>query len=65
MPIMDFECSSCNVVTEEIVKFNTEQITCPECGGIADKALSLGCAFHLKGSGWYADGYETKSNKQK
>ncbi len=34
---------------------------CPECGGELTKLIS-NCTFHLKGSGWYATDYASKSS---
>jgi predicted nucleic acid-binding Zn ribbon protein len=35
---------------------------CAECGGVVKKIVSAS-AFHLKGGGWYADGYSSGGGK--
>ncbi len=57
MPVYEFECE-CGNVTESLVKLGTKVIDCPKCHKKAKKIMSL-CAFELKGSGWYADGYSS------
>ena len=37
-------------------KDKKKTIKCPVCSNKAERILSLG-SFHLKGSGWYKDGY--------
>lgn len=61
MPFYEFECPK-GTITEKLVKMGTEEIECPECGQNAKKIMSL-CRFELKGGGWYADGYASKSSK--
>ena len=65
MPFYEFECASCNTVTEELVKMGTQELPCPHCGQKAQKIMSC-CTFSLKGGGWYADGYgSSKAAPQK
>ena len=58
MPIYEFRCTECDEVSEEMLSFKSKKktIKCPICGSRSEKILSLG-SFHLKGSGWYKDGY--------
>ena len=58
MPIYEFRCTECDEVSEEMLSFKDKKktIKCPDCGNKAERILSLG-SFHLKGSGWYKDGY--------
>ena len=58
MPIYEFRCTECDEVSEEMLSFKDKKktIKCPVCGNKAERILSLG-SFHLKGSGWYKDGY--------
>ncbi|UCG11189.1 MAG: zinc ribbon domain-containing protein [Deltaproteobacteria bacterium] len=58
MPIYEFECPE-GTITERIVINDTKEIECPECHDKAKKIMSP-CEFHLKGSGWSADGYSSK-----
>ena len=58
MPIYEFRCTECDEVSEEMLSFKDKKktIKCPVCSNKAERILSLG-SFHLKGSGWYKDGY--------
>ena len=62
MPIYEFRCTECDEVSEEMLSFKNKKktIECPICGSRSEKILSLG-SFHLKGSGWYKDGYGKRS----
>jgi len=58
MPIYEYICSKCEGEFEIIHGISDSPKTkCPECGGKMKRQVSLG-AFHLKGSGWYKDGYQ-------
>jgi putative FmdB family regulatory protein len=63
MPIYEYSCASCGHDFETIHKVSEPAPPCPECGGGVEKRISL-AAFHLKGSGWYADAYSGKDNKK-
>ena len=58
MPIYEFRCTECDEISEEMLSFKdkTKTIKCPICNNRSEKIMSLG-SFHLKGSGWYKDGY--------
>ena len=62
MPIYEFRCTECDEVSEEMLSFKdkTKTIKCPICNNKSEKIMSLG-SFHLKGSGWYKDGYGKRS----
>lgn len=66
MPIYEYTCTKCRQGLEAIQKFSDPPLTqCPRCGGRLEKQMSAS-AFHLKGSGWYKDGYaSTKSESEK
>ena len=66
MPIYEYQCTECDHIIEKIESFKSEirTIICPFCNGISNRILSLG-SFHLKGSGWYKDGYGKKKQKTK
>jgi putative FmdB family regulatory protein len=65
MPLYEYQCESCNKVTEKIQKFSDPLLEiCPSCGGPVKKLLSSP-AFHLKGSGWYLTDYARKSGDGK
>ena len=58
MPIYEFRCVECDEVSEEMLSFKdkTKTIKCPICNNKSERIMSLG-SCHLKGSGWYKDGY--------
>ena len=57
MPIYEYKCHDCGIVFEFRQKFSDQPLTsCQECGGRAEKQISLG-GFALKGGGWYQQGY--------
>jgi putative FmdB family regulatory protein len=66
MPIYEYICKKCGADIEVIQKFSDPPLKKhDDCGGKLTKKLSLS-AFHLKGGGWYADGYgQKKAEKQK
>ena len=66
MPIYEYQCTECDNITEKIESFESEirTIMCPICNGISNRILSLG-SFHLKGSGWFKDGYGKKKQETK
>ena len=65
MPIYEFRCTECDEVSEEMLSFKSKKktINCPVCGSRSEKILSLG-SFHLKGSGWYKDGYGKRNTSK-
>jgi len=61
MPIYEYQCSSCEQVFEEWQSgFEEQDMECPKCGGESKRLISHS-SFHLKGGGWYADGYGGKN----
>jgi len=67
MPIYEYLCSSCGYEFEEVQKFSDPSLDeCPDCGkNSAERQVSMS-SFHLKGGGWYKDGYSNKvTEKQK
>ena len=64
MPIYEYLCASCGFQFEEVQKFNDPPLEeCPNCGEkSASRQVSMS-AFHLKGGGWYKDGYSGKSTE--
>lgn len=62
MPIYEYICQKCGADIEVIQKFSDPPLKRHDgCGGKLEKQLSRS-AFHLKGSGWYADGYSAKKS---
>ena len=74
MPIYEYKCENCGHEFEEMLHFserdNPINAPCPNsirplCGGKVHLKMSLG-SFHLKGGGWYKDGYgKTVSSGEK
>ena len=70
MPIYEYKCEECEHI-EEVLQKSTEGFyflgkSCPNCGSVGNmsRMLSMG-SFHLKGSGWYKDGYGLKQKQEK
>ena len=62
MPIYEYGCQQCGYDFEEMRKFSDPPIeSCPECGSLEAKRKVSVSAFHLKGGGWYKDGYGVKA----
>jgi putative FmdB family regulatory protein len=65
MPIYAYRCSKCGADTEYIQKFSDPPMTeCEACGGPLARAVTA-AAFHLKGGGWYKDGYASAKSDSK
>ena len=63
MPIYEYECRQCGRIEEIIQKFSDAPLTtCKNCSGTLSKLISHS-SFHLKGAGWFADGYGNKSGE--
>ena len=57
MPIYEYECTDCGKLIEVIQKVNARAPgRCEACSGRLRKKISR-TSFHLKGGGWYSDGY--------
>jgi len=64
MPIYEYLCASCGYQFEEVQKFNEPSLEeCPDCGKNSARRQVSMSAFHLKGGGWYKDGYSGKNNE--
>ena len=81
MPIYEYKCDACGHEFEEMLHFSERDVPlntpCPnrifdrnqepqcfDCDGKVHLKMSLG-SFHLKGSGWYKDGYGKKKQETK
>ena len=70
MPIYEYKCEDCGHEFEEMLHFSERDIplntpcSFSTCGGKVHLKMSLG-SFHLKGSGWYKDGYGDKKSMSK
>ena len=61
MPIYEYDCQHCGHDFEEVQRFSDPPVErCPECGNLSAKRKVSISAFHLKGGGWYKDGYGNK-----
>lgn len=64
MPIYEYRCTACGHLTELIQKMSDRALRkCPKCSGRVEKLISR-AAFHLKGGGWYDEGYSKDSAKK-
>jgi putative FmdB family regulatory protein len=65
MPIYEYQCKNCGVfeVTQRIVEDPLKE--CPTCHGGDLHRLISHTSFVLKGSGWYATDYASKSSGAK
>ena len=62
MPIHEYQCRKCEEVVERIEGIHDAPMRkCPSCGGKVDQMISSS-AFVLKGTGWYATDYGTRSH---
>lgn len=60
MPIYEYKCVKCDKVYEIWCSFNDKNdFSCDKCGGKLEKIVSL-TNFHLKGGGWFKDGYQLR-----
>ncbi|MCB9545578.1 MAG: zinc ribbon domain-containing protein [Myxococcales bacterium] len=58
MPIYRYQCEACSQTTDVFAKMSDPPpATCPHCGGGPLVKAVARTAFHLKGGGWYAQGY--------
>ena len=64
MPIYEYQCRQCHEVFEIFHKIDENgKVTCPKCLGPAKRLISA-TNFVLKGSGFYANDYPSKSRKE-
>jgi putative FmdB family regulatory protein len=60
VPIYEYECRKCGVFDYEQSIADRPLARCPKCRSKVTKLISAS-AFHLKGGGWYSDGYDRKA----
>lgn len=59
MPIYEYQCAACGHRFERLQQMSEERLrVCPECGKPELNKVISATSFHLKGGGWYADGYD-------
>lgn len=62
MAIYEYCCRYCGVSIEVLQKPSDAPLkTCKSCGKLGLKKMPSMTTFHLKGGGWYNQGYEKKS----
>ena len=62
MPTYEYQCQKCRKPHEASQSITAKPLTkCPRCGGRLKRLLSSGSGFLLKGSGFYATDYRSKS----
>lgn len=66
MPIYEYKCQKCNEIYEVLILNSSDNppTNCEHCGGNLVKIISKS-DFHLKGAGWYKDGYSNQTSKSK
>ena len=69
MPIYEYGCEKCGEVFEVMQKISDKPLTThkddeKKCGGKLTKLMSSN-AFHLKGGGWFKDGYSKAPPEKK
>jgi len=64
MPIYAYKCTECGAEEEHIQSFDDPPAqSCERCEGKLERLLTS-AAFHLKGGGWYADGYASSGGSE-
>ncbi len=65
MPLYLYHCQSCGREHEQLQKFSDPPLKhCPSCKGRLVKQITS-TSFHLKGGGWYKDGYSSPRPEKK
>ncbi len=66
MPIYEYQCSNCHHTFDLIQKMSDEPVKlCPICSQETAVRLVSAAGFQLKGTGWYATDFKTKSKPEK
>ena len=66
MPLYEYICENCDEELEVLQKITDEALThCPHCNKDSLRKKTSRSAFHLKGGGWYKDGYSVPENGEK
>lgn len=66
MPIYEYQCSNCHHTFDLIQKMSDEPVTiCPACTKASAVRLVSAAGFQLKGTGWYATDFKTKTPSDK
>jgi putative FmdB family regulatory protein len=67
MPTYEYGCTACGSGWEELQRITEPPIeVCPRCGkNTAQRLISAGTGFILKGGGWYSDLYSSANGGTK
>lgn len=66
MPIYEYQCQACGREMEVSQRITEPALTeCPECHEPKLQRLISATSFHLKGGGWYKDGYGGGTGKKR
>ncbi len=60
MPIYEYQCRKCGTFEHSQSIKDKPLSKCPQCRSAVTKLVSAS-SFHLKGGGWYPDGYAKKT----
>jgi putative FmdB family regulatory protein len=64
MPIYEYRCEACGHQEEFLQRLSEPPLTvCPVCHKPAFQKMLSAAGFQLKGSGWYATDFKTKSTR--
>ena len=64
MPIYEYRCEACGHQEEFLQKISEPPLTeCPVCRRKTFNKLLSAAGFQLKGSGWYATDFKSKTSK--
>lgn len=65
MPIYEYRCSGCEDTFEQLQQMSDpDPEECPGCGSSEVERLVSRSSFHLKGGGWFEDGYASSGGEQ-
>jgi putative FmdB family regulatory protein len=65
MPTYEYQCQACGHQLEAFQRITEPALKdCPACSKPNLERLISGGAFHLKGGGWYKDGYGSQTAKK-
>ena len=63
MPMYEYMCPECNKRVEELQGFDDPPPKCKKCNKAMTKCFPKSVSFHLKGGGWFKDGYHKGGKK--
>lgn len=63
MPMYLYQCHACDHEFETFQSLTADNPVCVKCGNNTRRLINGPTPFHLKGSGWAAEGYEGGSRE--